>query len=121
MLLCDHDGRVLLGRDYRGDVGSVRVKAFCDAKLRRATGDEPPVMLFDGTSFFTRRLRGATLTLLGATNANMNAAAAVEALLAIEHVLLSFGVVSPGVHVTSSSLLSKAALIYELLDEARSV
>lgn len=113
--LCDSSGRILVGRDYRGEVGSLRVKSFCEERLRRSTGDSPPIEQFDGSTFFTRRLHG--LVLLGATSSDVNAAAATEILVALGNVFLAFGIVEHGVAPSPSAVQAKAPLILALLDE----
>jgi hypothetical protein len=123
LLFVDDAGRVVLGRDYRGDVGSLRLAAFCEAHLRGARGggvargDAPPLLLFDGSSFVLRRLRGGVgLWLLGATNGNANAAMCVALLAQLENVMVQYFSGDPP---TASALRGKAALVYALLDEAR--
>ena len=122
VFFADDTGRMVLGRDYRGDVGRLRVAAFCEARLRAgssplARGDAPPLALFDGSTFVARRLRGATgVWLVGATNGNANAALLVEALAALERLTVAyFADEAP----TASALRGKAALVFALLDEAR--
>jgi hypothetical protein len=118
----DDSGRVVLGRDYRGDVGAVRINAFCEAHLRRgggalARGDAPPIQLFDGSSFVLRRLRGGGgLWMVGATNANVNAALCVALLAQLECVFVAYFADEP---LTASALRGKAALVFALLDEVR--
>jgi hypothetical protein len=122
LLFVDDGGRVVISRDYRGDVGSLRVASFCEAHLRGgsgplARGDAPPLLLFDGTTFIARRVRrGGGLWLVGATNANANAAACVQLLASLERVFAAYFCDTPP---SPGALRGKAALVYALLDEAR--
>jgi Adaptor complexes medium subunit family len=119
LLLCDADGRPLIGRDYRGDVGSVLVKAFCVQVLRYLTSDAPPVILFEGSTFFVRRLARGGGTLVGATSSNINAALALTTLVAVERLLEAFGVLNTADGaMRQSDILSHASVVYALLDEA---
>ena len=123
LLLADDAGRVVLSRDYRGDVGRLRVADFCASQLRAgsgalARGDAPPVTLFDGSTFFVRRVRGAPgpLWLVGAANGNANAALCTEVLAAFERLLHEyFG----GETLSASAIRGQAALVFALLDEVR--
>ena len=123
LFFADDAGRVVLSRDYRGDVGRLRVADFCTAQLRAgsgalARGDAPPVTLFDGSTFFVRRVRGAPgpLWLVGAANGNVNAALCTELLSAFERLLhLYFA----GETLSASVIRGQAALVYALLDEVR--
>jgi hypothetical protein len=121
----DDGGRVVISRDYRGDVGSLRVASFCEAHLRArgggggalSRGDAPPLLLFDGSTFITRRVRrGGGMWLVGATNGNVNAAACVQFLASIENVFSVYFCDEPP---SAGALRGKAALVYALLDEAR--
>ena len=120
LLFVDDAGRVVLGRDYRGEVGSLRIAEFCSTHLRSgggalARGDAPPVLLFDGSSFIVRRVRGGGgVWLVGATSANANAALCVAFLAAFERLLSAY---FSGEPPTPSALRGKAALVFALLDE----
>jgi len=123
LLFADDAGRVVLSRDYRGDIGRLRVADFCASQLRAgsgalARGDAPPVTLFDSSTFVVRRVRGAPgpLWLVGAANGNANAATCVELLSAFERLLHEyFGDET----LSASAIRGQAALVFALLDEAR--
>ena len=123
VFFADDQGRVVLSRDFRGAVGRLRVSDFCTSQLRAgsgalARGDAPPVSLFDGSSFFVRRVRGAPgpLWLVGGCEGNANAAAAVEFLAALERLLRDYFAAS-GETLSASAIRGKAALVFALLDE----
>lgn len=117
VLLCDGDGRPLIGRDFRGEVGSVRARAFCSERLRYMKGDAVPIVYFDGSTFLLRRLPRQNATLVGATSNNTNAALAMSALVALERLLVSFGVLGSD-NIRPWTLASKVHVFYAILDEA---
>lgn len=123
VLFADDAGRVVLSRDFRGEVGRLRVADFCASQLRAgsgalARGDAPPVTLFDNSSFVVRRVRDAPgpLWLVSATSSNANVACVVELLAAFERLLRDY---FAGETLSASAIRGKAALVFALLDEAR--
>lgn len=118
MLLCDSDGRPLIWHHSRsaGEVGSLRVKAFCSERLRYITPDEPPIQFFAGSTFLLRRLHGGA-HLVGATSANINAALAMAVLVGLETALLDLGVIASEV-LRSWDLLPRAHLFHAIMEEA---
>jgi hypothetical protein len=123
VLFADDAGRVVLSRDFRGEVGRLRIADFCSSHLRAssgalARGDAPPVVLWDKSSFIVRRVRDAPgpLWLVSATSSNANVACVVELLAAFERLLRDY---FAGETLSASAIRGKAALVFALLDEAR--
>jgi hypothetical protein len=76
------------------------------------------VVLFDGSTFFVRRLARGGGALVGATSSNINAALALTTLVALERALEAFGVLAAADGaLRQSDVLSHAAVVYALLDE----
>jgi hypothetical protein len=118
-LLCDCDGRPLVWHYSRaaGEVGSMRVKAFCSERLRYITSCDSPIQFFRGSTFLLRRLHGGA-HLVGATSANINVALAMAVLVGLERVLLDFGVISASEALRSWDLLPRVHLFYAIMEEA---
>lgn len=108
----DLRGRLLLARDYRGDVPPKRAEAVA-AVLAAADDDgasAPPVGDLDGVSYASVRVSDVLLVALATTNAN-----AAAALLFLRRLASVFDSFFGG--LSEESLRDNFVVAYELLDE----
>jgi AP-1 complex subunit mu len=111
VFILDARGRVLIYRDYRGDVSARHAERFM-ARLAESedSGRLPPVLHDDGVSCV--HLPHANVHLLAVSRGNMNAAAAVVFLRHLVAVFAHyFG------EVEEESVRDNFVTVYELLDE----
>jgi len=112
IFIANQKGEEVVSRSYRSDI----TKSSCDAfrsKIiaQKATGQTPPVILVEGTSFLY--IRHSNIYLVGATRSNPNAPLIFEYLLQKLRILKSY----LGDSFNDEAVQGNFTLIYELFDE----
>lgn len=105
-------GEEVVSRHYRNDITKTSMDAFRQKIIAsKATGQNPPVLQIEGTSFVYIRHRN--LYLVGATRGNPNVALIFEYLFQKIRIIKSY----LGDNFTDETLHASFTLIYELFDE----
>jgi AP-2 complex subunit mu-1 len=105
-------GDEVVSRHFRNDISKQAMDAFRNKiVIAKATGQNPPVVRFEETTFLY--IRHSNLYVVAATKGNPNAALIFEYLYQKIRILKSY----LGEHFTDESLTSNFTLLYEIFDE----
>jgi AP-2 complex subunit mu-1 len=105
-------GEEMIARHYRADIPKSSVDAFRSRIIgAKATGQNPPVLMIERTSFMF--VRHANIFIVGATRANVNASLVFEYLFQKLRIIKSY----LGPKFKDEDVHSNFTLIYELFDE----
>ena len=105
-------GEEVIARHYRADIPKSSVDAFRSKIIgAKATGQNPPVLLIEGTSFLF--VKHENIFIVGATRANANAGMIFEYLFQKLRIIKSY----LGNEFRDEAIHANFTLIYELFDE----